>query len=145
MKKLIFILLALAITLGVQAQTQYVKFYQPLGTLLETDTVTNTATNYVTTPILSAKPAAYTSIVVVVTKISGTVGGTITLMGSIDGTNFTALNTEETSTALATKTAADASAVLNWRIKGSYYAYYRVSWAGTGTMAATLAARLYRN
>lgn len=119
-------------------------FYNPLpaGKTITSDTVTNGATNYLTTYPKSNGGAFTTTIQVVVTKISGTVGGTISLQGSLDGTNFKALNTAETQTALATITAADASAVYHWRLNGSPFTYYRVSWTGTGTMAASFSARL---
>jgi hypothetical protein len=111
------------------------------GSGLATVTVTNTGTAFVTSPA-SLKSASKTTIVVVVTKTSGTVAGTITVQGSLDGTNFVALNTEETQTALATKTAADASAVYSWRLVGNPYVYYRVTWTGAGTMVATMSAKV---
>jgi hypothetical protein len=123
---------------------QLQNFYQPLGTNLTLDTVTNTATNYVTTRVPLKGEAINTTVQVNVIAISGTVGGTISLLGSLDGTNFKAIVTEETQTALATITAANATAAYTWRLKGSPYLYYRVSWTGTGTMAASFAAMLYR-
>lgn len=108
------------------------------------DTVTNTGTVYLTTPRISNAPATSTTIWVAVTKISGTVGGTITLQGSLDGTNFKAINTVDTQTALATITATDASNTYHWRLAGSPFLYYRVSWTGTGTMAASFRAQIFR-
>ena len=55
---------------------------------------------------------------------------------SIDGTNWKAMNTPDTQTALATITATDATNTYHWRLSGSPFPYYRVSWTGTGTMAA---------
>jgi hypothetical protein len=145
--KFIGFLFAALLGFAAIAEAQVATFYQPLGTNLTTDTVTNTGTAYVstTTALTSTQDYDATTVQVVVTKISGTVGGTISLMGSIDGTNFKALNTAETQTALATITATDASNVYHWRLSGSPFLYYRVSWTGTGTMAATLAAKLYRS
>jgi len=138
MKKILILCFALA--LGVTAKAQLITFYQPLGTNVASDTVTNSATNYLTSrEIVGYKNAVVVQ--VVVTKISGTVGGTISLLGSVDGTNFKALNTEETQTALATITATDASNVYHWRIKGNPFAKYRVSWTGTGTMAASFSVK----
>lgn len=107
------------------------------------DTVTNTGTGVLTTKRV-AGPGAVT-IQVIATKVSGTVGGTITLLGSLDGTSFSALNTEETQTALATKTATDASASYHWRLSKSPFLYYQVSWAGTGTMVATFTATIMKH
>ena len=112
---------------------------------LNSDTVANTATIYLTSAINPSKDRVKTTetiVQVVVTKISGTVGGTISLLGSIDGTNFKALNTAETQTALATITATDASNVYHWRLNGNPFLYYRVSWTGTGTMSASFSAKL---
>lgn len=142
MKKLIFILLAGLVAFSASAQVA--DFYQPLGTNLTIDTVTNTGTSYVTTRKMADLNVTYTTIQVNVTKISGTVGGTISLQGSLDGTNFKALNTAETQTALATVTATDATNVYHWRLNGSPFLYYRVSWTGTGTMAASFGAKIYR-
>ena len=108
------------------------------------DTVTNTATVFLTSPKISNAPATSTTIWVAVTKISGTVGGTITLQCSIDGTNWKAMNTPDTQTALATITATDATNTYHWRLSGSPFPYYRVSWTGTGTMAASFTAQIFR-
>lgn len=105
------------------------------------DTVTNTATVVLTSPqILASKNTI--GIQINVTKISGTVGGTISLLGSIDGVNYKALNTTESQTALATITATDATNTYTYRLTSNHYLYYRVSWTGTGTMAASFNAYL---
>lgn len=106
------------------------------------DTVTNTGSGALTCRRLVGAGAI--GIQVNVTKVSGTVGGTITIKGSLDGTNFVALNTEETQTALATKTAADASGSYHWRLTRNQCAYYQVSWTGTGTMVATFTAQIIK-
>ena len=114
-------------------------------TTLLTDTVTNTGVGAVTSARISG-PAQGVTIAVVLTEISGTTAGTLTLQGSLDGTNFKAIPTEETQTSIATATALDvASQVFTWRIKNSPYLYYRVSWTGTGTMSATIAGRLMKH
>ena len=147
MKKLIVsFLFMLSLMVGAYAQTA--TLYNGLGTNLQTDTVTNTGTAYVqikTTTPLGPKLCNTTAISIVVTKISGTVGGTITVLGSIDGTNYKVIGTNGTQTAYTAITAADASAVYNIWFTGSPFPYYRVSWTGTGTMAATVAAKLFRN
>jgi len=136
------LLLVLASFGGVSAQQV---FYNPLGTNLTTDTVTNAGTAYVSTRLVERRAHTSEIIWVTVTKISGTVGGTITLQGSMDGTTYKAINTNDTSTALATVTATDATNTYHWRLLGGGFNYYRVSWTGTGTMAATIGAKFYRN
>jgi hypothetical protein len=113
------------------------------GTSALFETVVNTGNAFLTTPRLLQERASYTVVQVNVTKVSGTVGGTITLLGSLDGTSFVALRTIETQTALPTITAADATAAYHWRINGSPFPFYRVSWTGTGTMNATFTAQAY--
>jgi hypothetical protein len=124
---------------GVQAQGKILDLTSVYS--LTRDTVTNTATIFLTSPRMAGTKDMAT-IQVNVTKISGTVGGTISLLGSLDGTNFKALNTAETQTALATVTATDASNVYHWRLNGNPFLYYRVSWTGTGTMAASFTAKI---
>jgi hypothetical protein len=69
------------------------------------------------------------------TKVSGTVAGTLTLYGSLDGVYYSALNTEETQTALATKTLVDATGVTvyHWRLKNSPFLYYQIGASGGTT------------
>jgi hypothetical protein len=138
MRKIILFALAVTVAVSAQAQADFKSVFN-----LTSDTVTNTATVVLTSPKLDGSPAK-TTIQVAVTKISGTVGGTISLMGSVDGTNFKALNTEETQTALATVTATDATNVYHWRLNGGPFPYYRVSWTGTGTMSASFTAKAWR-
>jgi len=111
---------------------------------LTSDTVVNAATVTLTTSPKLSDLNAPTTIWVSVTKISGTVGGTISLQGSLDGTNFKAINTPETQTALATITATDATNTYHWRLNSSPFLYYRVSWTGTGTMSARFSAQIMR-
>ena len=145
MKKFYNILLSIAlVAIAVVAQAQVLTFYQPLGSSLTIDNVTNTGTAYVSTLVPMERFKESTTIQVTVTKISGTVGGTISLQGSLDGINFKAIPTAETATALATITAADASSTYHWRLNGSPFRYYRVSWTGTGTMSASFGATLFR-
>ena len=142
MKKIIILVLALVAIAGIETKAQVGDFRSIFN--LTSDTVTNTATIYLTSPALVAAPATSTTIWIAVTKISGTVGGTITLQGSLNGTTYKALNTVDTQTALATITATDASNTYHYRIDGSPFPYYRVSWTGTGTMAASFTAQIFR-
>lgn len=125
------------------AQSQVYELKSPYSSVI--DTVTNTGTAYVSSVAISPAPATTTTIWVYVTKISGTVGGTITLQGSIDGTNWKALYALNTATALATFTATDATNTYHWIISGSPMPYYRVSWTGTGTMSASFGAKMFRS
>lgn len=135
MKNILFVLFAVALSIGAQAQTSFKSVYN-----LTTDTVVNTATQYM--QVRNGGPASSATVEVIVTKISGTVGGTITLQGSMDGTNYKALNTPNTQTALATITATDATNRYHWWLSGNPFPYYRVSWTGTGTMSASIAAKI---
>lgn len=133
MTKLLYVLLLCVAALGVQAQaTQNLR-----GSHAASDTVTNTATVTLTTAQrVPSTSGANVTVYIAVTKISGTVGGTITLMGSMDGATYKAVNTMDTQTALATITATDANNTYHWRLNGNPFPYYRVSWTGTGTMSA---------
>jgi len=144
MKKFIFLFVAL---LGIASisQGQVFNLLNPLSPYATSDTVTNTGTAYLTSALVSPAPAVTSTIWVAVTKISGTVGGTITLQGSLDGTNFKAAYALNTATALAAFTATDASNTYHWVISGSPYRYYRVSWTGTGTMSASFTSQLFRS
>jgi hypothetical protein len=141
MKKLLFIFAFVAI--GMMANAQVYTMLQPGGQSI--DTVTNTGVAYVSSVLVKPAPAVTTTFWVSVTKISGTVGGTISLQGSLDGTNWKALNQPNTQTAVTTITATDATANYHWVISGSPFQYYRVSWTGTGTMAASFGAQLFRS
>lgn len=141
--KSLLILALVAVGLGVQAQTSVEQSLKSVYNLT-LDTVTNTGVVYLTSTRITGA-AQTTTIQVNVTKIGGTVGGTISLQGSLDGTNFKALNTAETQTALATITATDASNVYHWRLNNSPFLYYRVSWTGTGTMSASFTAKLMKH
>lgn len=107
------------------------------------DSVTNTGTGVMTCKRV-AGPGTVT-IQVNVIKKTGTVAGTITLLGSLDGVNFKAIPTRETQTAIATITAADASGSYMWRLTDSPCLYYQVSWTGAGTMFATFTATILKH
>ena len=97
MKKLITYLFAGLVAILATSFTVSAQVFDLKSTYsLTSDTVVNTATSYLTTPRMTPSPATSTTIWVVVTKVSGTVGGTITLQGSLDGTTFKAINTVDT-------------------------------------------------
>jgi hypothetical protein len=130
MKKIFFIMLLSAGTLFASAQYTQVK-----STALTTtsygnalDTVTNTATK-VTTPFKNTNWSKGVTVGVVVTKISGTVAGSLALQGSPDGINWFTVG--------SATTPSDASANYSFNTTVGWL-YYRVSWAGAGTMSASL-------
>lgn len=126
-------------------QSVFTDFKNSLSPYALTDTVTNGGTAVVTTPRV---PGGGSSVTITATcvKISGTVAGTITLMGSLDGTNFKALAVTESQTALATATATNvATEFFSWHLRSNPYLYYRISWTGTGTMAATIAGKILKH
>ncbi len=98
------------------------------------DTTDNTATSYVTIGVTQWYNTV--SIQSVVTKISGTVAGTVTLQGSVDGTNFSTVDANYANvvsyvpTNIATNTKV-------FVVTGSPYRYYRLSYTGAGTMSAS--------
>lgn len=147
MKKL---LILIAIALTVSAQAQVIRLVNPIltpvtGAYIYSDTVTNSATNFLTNKVQVVGRGIGVTVETTVTKISGTVAGTMTLQVSNDGTNFKAIPTEETQTGVATATALDvASQTFTWRINKVPYRWYRISWTGTGTMAASFKADVYR-
>lgn len=107
------------------------------------DTITDAGTASLTT-----KPVSGPGIVTIqvnVTKVSGTVAGTITLLGSIDGLTFKAIPTRETQTSVTTITAANASGTYLIRLPDSPCRYYQISWSGGTTMVAYLEALVLKH
>src|SRR5206468_3799730 len=96
------------------------------------DTVVNTATKVTTAYRVSNFHTGVTA-QVVVTKISGTVGGTLGLYGSMDGINWSLIG--------SASTPSDGSANYSFNTTSAWF-YYRVSYAGTGTMSASFKAFL---
>lgn len=90
------------------------------------DTVTNAETETLTLTVKGAYDVLTFQYVCV--KQSGTVAGTATLQGSLDGSNWIAIDTV-TNTNVATQTFAMFD-------NPDKYVYYRVVCTGTGTMAA---------
>lgn len=134
MKKIIF-LLALSASVFC-ASAQYTKnsvvalTTTAFGNAL--DTVDNTET-HITTPVRISNFHTGVTAHVVVTKISGTVGGSLALQGSMDGTNWSTIG--------SASTPSDASANYSFNTTVGW-GYYRISYAGTGTMSASFKAFL---
>lgn len=129
MKKILFIVLLSAGALFASAQYTVVKSVALTTTSYGNalDTVSNTATK-TTTAYKVANFNKGVSIGVVVTKISGTVGGSLVLQGSPDGTNWFTIGNATTPS--------DASANYSFNTTVGWN-YYRISWTGTGTMSAS--------
>ncbi len=132
MKKLIFALMIIGFAFTSKAQNPAVTLsWSGHGNAL--DTVTNTGTKYASVQVTKT-PKAF-SIVVKVTKISGTVGGTISWQGSNNGTDYVTISTSSPS---------DASANYSYVIyTPTAYKFYRVSWTGSGTMSASISGVSY--
>lgn len=111
-----------------------------------TDTITNTATNYVTLQVQNW----YETITfqATVTYISGTPAGTVTLQGSNDGVNYVTVPTGYLSNLSNYGTGGSATyTVTNYVgrqagyfvVIGNPFNYYRLSYTGSGTMSCSLA------
>ena len=101
---------------------------------LTSDTTANTGVSYVGLGLA----AWYNTVTIqsVVTKISGTVAGTVTLQGSIDGTNYVTVNSSYADVTSYSPTDVATSSKL-FVVTGSPYRYYRLSYTGAGTMSAS--------
>jgi hypothetical protein len=119
MKKFLLFLIAGALSLGAFSQVQ---MKGPNN--LTKDTVTNAATKAFK---VKAKDGEGVSFIITVNKISGTVGGSATLQGSNDGTNFQDIATAVTLTDVATQGKA-----LDFDKRK--YLWYQWKVTGTGTM-----------
>jgi hypothetical protein len=128
MKKFLYALcFAAAILVGGQLHAQGAISHTTTSYGNALDTVVNTAQK-VMTPYKPISWKTGISFVVVATKISGTVAGSLELQGSMDGVAF-ALIGSATTPADATK-----NYVFNTTQK---FVYYRISWVGAGTMSAS--------
>ena len=103
--------------------------------------VTNGGTATATLQVVSGKTNV--SILATFTKTSGTLGGTATLQGSLDGTTYVTVPTGATVAGASTYTVTDTASQSNlFIVKNNAFNYYRVSWTGTGTMVGTISADL---
>lgn len=153
MKRLIFLLLLSAGVASAWAQGTVVTMKRRYTAVASPtidvafDTVTNAGTNYLTNLAPASGSPSYTrttTIVWTATKQTGTVAGTVTLQGSNDNVNFFALTGAATGSSTTTFTATNvASQTTGWVIIGNPCKYYRISWTGAGTMAATQAATVF--
>lgn len=122
MKKFILIVLIfLAGSLAVQAQVTANSLTRSKTTL------TNADTGYLTATVSGSYETSAFS--VVVTKLTGTLAGSVAQQVSLDGTNYATLS----STALA-----DGANVLAFSYSPTPYAYYRFRVISTGTSTASI-------
>jgi hypothetical protein len=143
MKKL-FILLTLVL-LGFTGYAQLtssslgnnaVKMKTTLTSSVDSVVVTNTGTGDLVLGFTTKEPW---SIQVLITKASGTLGGTMTLYGSNDGVTYAALTDATSAPTITTHTVTDAGTYAApqtklWYLGAHQMKYYKVTWAGTGTM-----------
>lgn len=136
--KNIFVLVAtlmIAFSLPAKSQTaNTLKDMLSSPTHVPTDTVTNTGVKY-----QIAAVAGYQDVITiqtVITKISGTVAGTVIIQGSLDGVNYTTIGTDSlTATDVATQSK-------SWSVNPSSFTHYRVSYTGAGTMSAKINSKI---
>lgn len=132
MKKLLLFLLSSVLLMGLMTTPTETNAQTPvLMPLVAGDTVVNGAS--VTKAFKLTAGYSIIGVQFVLTKISGTVGGTTTLQVSHNGTNwFTAPGiTAHTNTDVTTNT-------LGWSVTGAPWLWYRINSTGTGTMSAQL-------
>lgn len=135
---------------GMKAASNVYTMKQATGAV--SDTVDDSGTGYVSIQVQNWYHDV--SIQFVGTKISGTVAGTVTLQGSLDGTNYSTVKTvylksygikPYSTDGVATFTATDGTSTGIWTLIGSPYEYYRLSWTGTGTMSGIIKGYLLTN
>lgn len=138
--KTIFALLFAVTICFVSVQAQVVTFDMKSKYGLTKDTVTNTGNNADSIAIF--KKYTYISVQPVVTKISGTLTNAtnVKLQGSVDGINWQIVNAADTMT-IANQT----TNTKVWIVPAAEacpFAYLRVYYVGSGTMVATLKAKV---
>ena len=139
MKKLLFALLLVAGTLTAQT-TKPVITPNTLANMLSTpthaatDTITNTTVKYQYAVVKGAN-IAFTA-QALVTKVTGTVAGTVTLQGSLDGINYNAIAgiSAFTLTDVATQS-------VSFEVKPSTHQFYRIVVTPSGTQSSRIATK----
>lgn len=127
------------------AQGVSLSFYNTTyGAAYGRDTVTNAGTGSVRTAAISGGGTT-TTIVADIDEVSGTAAGTLTLYGSLDGTNFVRVNTVGTVTAVPTQTIADNDGRYSWTLSGSPFRFYRIDAAGGTTVVYYLDAQVLKH
>lgn len=111
--------MAVVLAASTQAQVRYVS---------APDTNTNATTSYVTFNSIGSN---LKGIQASVTKISGTVGGTVILQGTVDGTLWVTVSDTLTLTNTATQSKV-------WVLSATSYNSYRAAFTTTGTQVSYL-------
>lgn len=140
MKKFLFAALIAALSLGavmvpttsVKAQTSFISQY---GSVLDTALTGNLTKDFTLTNQITSSFNGIVEIQFTATKISGTVGGTVTVQTSLDGTDY---YTAQGTTAY---TLTDATQTTSFKIASYGAKYIRIRTVGTGTMSAQLKAK----
>lgn len=137
MKKL-FLMLAIMLTISISAQVTGPKItYTAVGNLLSTPThpATDTITNAVSKSQFAIVNGAnvHFTIQSTLTKISGTVAGTVKPQGSVDGITYYDIPNQ---TALTLTDVASQGAI--WVISNSPYQYYKVLVTPSGTQSTKI-------
>lgn len=133
MRKLVLIAVLAIFSYAANAQTSTVQslFSNAASGVKLTDTVTNTGTVTMSSAIVKGAPNEST-ILATFTKLTGTVAGTATLQGSLNGTDWaSASSTSYTVTDLASQST-------GWSLTGKPYLYFRVNVVGSGTSTYTV-------
>lgn len=117
MKKIIFLLVFLS--------AMYVSNAQSYQSKIGDTTITNAGSPSFTATV--AGPKSNVTFGYNIAKTSGTIAGTIVLYGSVDGTNYAAIDT---------LTLTDASAIKSVAFNYNAYAKYKVTVNQTGTAVA---------
>lgn len=121
-------------TTSVQAQSSAVSFVSQYGNVLDT-TLTGNLTKDFTLSNQITSSFNIIEIQFTATKISGTVGGTVTVQTSLDGTDW---YTAQGTTAY---TLTDATQITSFKITNYCARYIRIRTVGTGTMSAQIKAK----
>lgn len=102
------------------------------------DTVNNSATEYL---VFNVKDAGIsTSFQASLNRLSGTAGGTLTMQCSLDGTYYVDCMLDTISPGInGVHTVANVeSQTFLWQITPNIYRYYRLKYAGSGTMSVRI-------
>lgn len=132
MRKLLLIAVLATFSFAVNAQSTVQNLLSNTASGVKPlDTITNAGTVTMSSAIVKGAPNQ-TTVSATFTKLTGTVAGTATLLGSLNGTDWaSASSTSYTVTDVATQTT-------SWPLTGKNYLYYRVNVVGSGTSTYTV-------
>lgn len=116
-----------------------------LTSTVDSVVVTNTGTGDL---LLNFTSKSAKTIQALITKTSGTLAGTMTLYGSNDAVNWTALTDATSTPTITTYTVTDAGTYAApqtklWFLGDHKMKAYKITWAGTGTMVGRYKAVVY--